>query len=548
MAARDQIKELKINVTNIKSVLVKGKEQERKITSKKVSFIRKEEQREKRIEKENALENFRLPTFGVAGLVKSTTAGIFGGLMGFLGNILAGYIVKRLPEIIAWAEGVYENNIKPAWESATKTLGTIFNGIKFVFTGVNNFFNPTDAQKNIDDSEKGMKNLDKEMDSDIKFYTNILKSVGFDVSMFEEQDKPEPDLPDPVGAGAPQSQQPTPTSPQMKPQQRNQGGEVLQTRMPKEVPVGDATYKNPGRAFPRVAKKHFANTEAFKKNVGKFGELVKLLKSSNFIAGNRAGGSNSPASLGSGRYSGIYPQTPLMGEGFGTGLKTGPSSKIGGSSEYHIDSQFKSSLSMEQKVKMMDDLAAAYAARGRKIEFSNAAVSGEVWNSKASMKEKMDLLQRAFEAHQIPRGRAVDAGGFNRIDYYIPKIEENRFGASAEGAEILVPTHGASTMHYLSGGNYGAYVNLKDKDGNIIFRTGHGDIRGARDGVVINIPKTNKNLGPLANNQKKSVLLAVQPVVKTETKSVLVPYSLNSSGNSNAEQWDAYQNLYNQFG
>ena len=169
---------------------------------------------------------------------------------------------------------------------------------------------------------------------------------------------------------------------------------------------------------------------------------------------------------------------------YGTGLKTGPSSKIGGSSAYHIDSQFRSSLSMEEKVKMMDDLAAAYAARGRKIEFSNAAVAGEVWNSESSMEEKMALLQKAFEGHQIPRGREVDAGGFNRIDYYIPKIDENRRGASAEGAEILVPTRGATTMDYGQGGDYGAFVNLKDKDGNVIFRTGHGDIRGARSGSV----------------------------------------------------------------
>ena len=186
-----------------------------------------------------------------------------------------------------------------------------------------------------------------------------------------------------------------------------------------------------------------------------------------------------------GGYEKLDPTAAGSGLGtYGTGLKTGPSSQIGGSSAYHIDSQFKSSLSMEEKVKMMDDLAAAYAARNRKIEFSNAAVAGQVWDSSASMEAKMALLQKAFAAHQLPRGRTIDQGGFNRIDYYIPHIDKNRFDASAEGAEILVPTRGASTMDYLSGGDYGAYVNLKDKDGNIIFRTGHGDKRGARSGSV----------------------------------------------------------------
>jgi len=225
----------------------------------------------------------------------------------------------------------------------------------------------------------------------------------------------------------------------------------------------------------------------------RFGEILKgLLPSLPQLPGLPNPLSNDPLSGARrfaagllGGYDKLDPTAAGSGLGtYGTGLKTGPSSQIGGSSAYHIDSQFKSSLSMEEKVKMMDDLAAAYAARGRKIEFSNKGVAGLTWNSKASMEEKMALLQTAFEAHQLPRNRAVDQGGFNRIDYYIPQIDKNRFDASAEGAEILVPTRGATTMDYLSGGDYGAYVNLKDKDGNIIFRTGHGDKRGARSGSV----------------------------------------------------------------
>ena len=177
---------------------------------------------------------------------------------------------------------------------------------------------------------------------------------------------------------------------------------------------------------------------------------------------------------------------------FNTGLKTGKSEYIGGSADYHIDSQFKSSLSMEEKVKMMDQLAAGYAAQGRKIEFSNAAVADSVWDVNAPYEDKAALLQRAFEAHQIPRGRSIDAGGFNRIDYYAPINEENRFGSSVEGNDILIPTLGGTDVDYSSGGNYGAFVELKDKDGNIIFRTGHGDIRGAKSGSVTLPERTTK--------------------------------------------------------
>ena len=55
MAAREQLRELKLNVTNIKSVLVKGKEEEKRIKSKRVAFVRKDTQREKRIEKEKSV-------------------------------------------------------------------------------------------------------------------------------------------------------------------------------------------------------------------------------------------------------------------------------------------------------------------------------------------------------------------------------------------------------------------------------------------------------------------------------------------------------------
>ena len=161
MSARDQLQELKINVTNIKSVLIKGREQQKKISSRKVSFIRREEKREKRIEKENALEKFRIPTFGVAGLVQSTTSGIFGGLMGFLGNILAGYIVVRLPQIIAKAQEIYEN-VKPIWEGAFKTLTTIFNGVGFVFSSITSVFDKGEAEKNLKKTETELKNFDKE--------------------------------------------------------------------------------------------------------------------------------------------------------------------------------------------------------------------------------------------------------------------------------------------------------------------------------------------------------------------------------------------------
>lgn len=278
MAARDQLQELKINVTNIKSVLIKGREQQKKISSRKVSFVKREEKREQRIEKENALEKFRIPTFGVAGLVQSTTSGIFGGLMGFLGNILAGYIVVRLPQIIAKAQEIYEN-VKPIWEGAFKTLTTIFNGVGFVFNSITSVFDRGQAEKNLKKTDTELKNLDKEADSDISFFSGLLKSAG--IMLPETPQAPEQGSPSSIADQSGGLGMPTPTpSPSSMPQERNRGGEILKTTQPKRVPQRDSRSDTSAARiiFPRVANKTIKNTKAYQKNVIKMGEIVKLLK------------------------------------------------------------------------------------------------------------------------------------------------------------------------------------------------------------------------------------------------------------------------------
>lgn len=499
---------LKLNVENIKSVLISGRRREHKIIARKNSLIRKEQQREKRIEKENSLENFRLPTFGVAGLVKSTTAGIFGGLMGFLGNILAGYIVKRLPEIIAYAENVYENNIKPAWKSATKTLETIFNGIKFVFTGINNFFNPDESQKNIDETEKNMKNLNKEIDDDIKFYTGILKAVGFDVSMFEEEEDKIVNLPDPLGADKPESQQPTSTSPQMKPQQRNQGGEVLQTKMPKEVPVGDAKYKNPGRAFPRVADKSLANTEAFKKNVGKFGELVKLLKSSKFMG--RKGGGGGGNNRSGGGYSGNIDASKIKADSpekmafiatvrelEGTAGANGYNTWFGGRSDLDL-----SKLTVNQVV----------AEQKRRLDSGEATYNG--------------LTSAAVGAGQFlyPEDTVRRMGLNPAIEKYTPELQNKMILFQSLSSRGIDPSKPLSLRD----------VEILGKEW-ASFTPYYGQT-GRSAATSLNVYKSNlkeaRNLGPVSNSKKKSVLIAVQPVVTTQTETVPVAVASGASQGS----------------
>ena len=170
-------------------------------------------------------------------------------------------------------------------------------------------------------------------------------------------------------------------------------------------------------------------------------------------------------------------QQGQAGQAYGTGLKTGASRFIGGSSEYHIDTKLKAGLSMQKKVEYFDQMSMAYAKQGRVIEFSNQAVQGRRYDHTMSYQEKAALLQAAAGAH-APRA------GYASYDYYIPQASETRFGKSAEGAEIFVPTEAGGSVQYGSGGRYGAYVVMYDAQGKEIGRTGHGDIRGAKSGTV----------------------------------------------------------------
>ena len=181
------------------------------------------------------------------------------------------------------------------------------------------------------------------------------------------------------------------------------------------------------------------------------------------------------------------------GEGaYATGLKTGPRGSIGVGDEYHIDTKILKSLPMEQKIAMVDQLARGYAARGRKIEFSNSAVAGMVYDVNASPQQKAALLNKAFGAHSHSRHSKFDS-----LDYYIPSMGETRFGKSAEGAEILSPTVDGGSLEFHQGGGYGAFTVLLDKDGNVISKTGHGDIRGAKSGTVKFGDQMTKDLSTL---------------------------------------------------
>jgi len=160
---------------------------------------------------------------------------------------------------------------------------------------------------------------------------------------------------------------------------------------------------------------------------------------------------------------------------------TGPSAKIGGSSDYHIDLKLLESLPVAERVKAVDALAKQYKAIGRDIEFSNAAVSGQRWDLNKDLSDKVDLLQRAAGAHAHSKHP-----GWQSLDFYVPFKGKSRFDKGAvEDASIFLPGVAGGKVRRGSGGGYGYYSESLDPSGKVLFRVGHGNIdRPEKDGEI----------------------------------------------------------------
>lgn len=152
--------------------------------------------------------------------------------------------------------------------------------------------------------------------------------------------------------------------------------------------------------------------------------------------------------------------------------RTGPSRKIGGSTEYHIDLKINESLPIAESVKAFDAIARHYQSQGRDIEFSNNAVSGRRWNPDAELNEKISLLNQVAAAHS----HNIHPG-WRSLDFYVPLKGKNRFAAGAvEDAEIFLPAVPGGRVRRKSGGGYGYHSESLDPSGKVLFRVGHGDI------------------------------------------------------------------------
>ena len=138
-----QIKQLKLNATNIKGTLIKNKKELKKLRVKERNLFNKRKIAAKRLQKESFVEG-GIPGSGmVAGAARRMAApamNLFDKLKEFAGTILLGLLVNNLPSIIKRVEKFIDDN---RW--LIKTVGDVFNwlgGLFQVLVDIYNFLNP----------------------------------------------------------------------------------------------------------------------------------------------------------------------------------------------------------------------------------------------------------------------------------------------------------------------------------------------------------------------------------------------------------------------
>jgi len=162
------------------------------------------------------------------------------------------------------------------------------------------------------------------------------------------------------------------------------------------------------------------------------------------------------------------PTSLSTGMGTMTGLLTGH----GGGTPFHVDTRWARDLPMDIVVPMIDSMAAVLAAEGRVMEMGSAgSVSGKRYPVNGTFDEKKRFLENATAGHHTQRSMAA-------FDYFIPKAGETRFGKSAEYANIPAPALPPGykiSFHSGTSQSGGAFYQITDQNGKVVFKTFHGD-------------------------------------------------------------------------
>ena len=164
MSSTAELKKVKLNVTNIKSVLLDGKkavddkQKDRQDFLDKLAEEKKQKQEEKGLEKPIDIKK-KKPDFKSP--VKSSM-GLMDRIFTFVGAIVGGIVVKALPDIIDAVKNIIEK-VKPFFEKLVEGLKPVFNIIGKLFKDKGSYDSEKEkVNSNIEEANLMGKNIDSQ--------------------------------------------------------------------------------------------------------------------------------------------------------------------------------------------------------------------------------------------------------------------------------------------------------------------------------------------------------------------------------------------------
>ena len=457
----NQVEQLKLNVTNIKSVLINSNAKLKKINSQKSSIVRTEAQKEKKAAAEKNIESVKVPGSGiiggVVGRIKGIATSFFDKILNFAGYVLLGFIVTKLPEIIEAGKKVY-NFVKPIWDGVASTIKVIIKGAGFIVGGFQkafSIFNPSKESTKIESMKKEIDKLDGELDvDDVPEESVVTPTVQKDTSGSTSAAAPTPVTPAPVSS----SPVKLPVIPFQK---RNKGGSVTKTTQPNQDPwkydqksiiMSDSLRP----LLPKVTSRFTNNILFYRKNVN---DLERLIKSGAFSSGFGSG-SGSPASE--------YGSIPL-----GSG-ETAKGSQL-------LDGLVKRGFNKEEAAAIVGNLWAESGFRTGAVNPSSGAYGLMQWlggrkdrlvkYAEEKGKSAADLdLQLDYIRWELAGGNSYETAQFRRAMSYGSDVASKTKGFAYEveraGAHELSSSMskriGAAQSVYSSGGGTGGGSDIMD--------------------------------------------------------------------------------------
>ena len=164
MSSTAELKKVKLNVTNIKSVLLDGKKSVDDKQKERQEFLEKLAEEKKQRQEEKGLEKPIDPKKKKPELkspIKSSM-GLMNRIFNFVGAIVGGIIVKALPDIIDAVKNIIEK-VKPFFEKLVEGLKPVFNIIGKLFKDQGSYDSEKEkVNSNIEEANLMGKNIDSQ--------------------------------------------------------------------------------------------------------------------------------------------------------------------------------------------------------------------------------------------------------------------------------------------------------------------------------------------------------------------------------------------------